>query len=178
MSKPLLSDRVREVLDLLDAAIADACKQLEAQPDNPLIRRFGAGRVVAFAINFSDLGISGRNGTSWSVFEHDHLAQYRYARELLESRRFSALRDLLASRSYHDRSNGVKAFAPEVIDRIKAITGDLADLERAVGARHLGKDTASGSAPDDNGVSRRVLPSGVVVESAEPRQTPRTRVRP
>lgn len=146
MSEPTatLSDRLRETLRLLDEAIADAAKRLEDMPDNPRIRRHGGG--ISFSIPFSELNVAGR-GHSWSVFEHDHLAQYKYARGLIENRRFAALRTLLSSQSYYDPSAGVRGFATEVIENITAITGDLRGLEAAVDGTRMGATSSQDPTP-------------------------------
>lgn len=164
-----LTARLSEALRLVDEAIVDASSRLGQQPDNPAIQRVG-GSSGAFVIKLSDMtttkSLLGKPGeepkritrTSWSVFDHDWLAQYRYARELLESRRFSALRELLSNGSYRDPSHGMRFFAPEVIDNIKRITGDLRDAVSLTDARRM-RDP-------------REMPEGdrSDIELAEPRQ--------
>ncbi len=134
---PNLTERLAEALRLVDLAIQDASQQLQSQPDNPAIHRV-SDRVSAFVLPLSEMtmrtrragevgGPPGSRGprTSWSPFDHDWLAQVRYARELLELRRFSALRALLSGGGYRDPSHGFRTFAPEVIENISRITGDL-----------------------------------------------------
>lgn len=181
-----LSERLAAALALIDEAIVDASARLKGQPDNPRIKRIGDPEkgASAFCINFSDVL---QRGNQWDVFTHDWLAQYRYARELIETRRFGALAELLSTGSYRDRSHGRRSFAPEVIERVKAITGDLllvVSLSNAVGLARASKavegSDESGAAPgglagpaDENGIVRRHIGGGVVVETAEPRQLAR-----
>lgn len=155
-----LSERLAHALALIDEAIADAAGKLGTGPDNPAIRRIGGAdkKLVAFGINFSELGRAGRAG-SWDPFTHDFLAQYRYARELVEKRKFSALRDLLAGHTYRDLSHGLRTFAPEVIEHVKAITGDLSAAVALTDANRMRVKALD--AP---------LAAGPVVVSAEPRQ--------
>lgn len=180
---PNLTDRLADALRLVDEAITSASEQLADGPDNPRVKRL-PGSVSAFEIKLSDLTsrarMPGERGTgpvhraSWSVFDHDWLAQYRYARELLEARRFAALRELLAGGGYRDTSHGWRAFAPEVIGHIKAITGDLQDAVSLTDAKRM-KD-------------ERTAPcEGALFVTAEPRQlsgkqfsdgAPRRRPRP
>lgn len=181
--KPTLTARLADALRLVDEAIAEASEQLANGPDNPRVQRF-SGSVSAFTVKLSDLTTRARmpgergtgpvHRTSWSVFDHDWLAQYRYARELLESRRFAALRDLLAGGGYRDASHGWRAFAPEVIEHIKAVTGDLRAAVSLTDAKRM-KDEQP--APSE----------GELFVTAEPRQlsgkqlydgVPRRRPRP
>lgn len=145
-TQPNLTERLANALRLVDEAITKASVQLAEGPDNPRVQRF-SGSASAFTVKLSDLTtrarMPGERGTgsvhrsSWSVFDHDWLAQYRYARELLEARRFAALRELLAGGGYRDSSHGWRAFAPEVIEHIKAITGDLQDAVSLTDARRM-----------------------------------------
>jgi hypothetical protein len=182
-SSPNLSERLADALRLVDEAIASASQQLANGPDNPRIQRL-SGSVSAFTVKLSDLttrarmpgerGTGSVNRSSWSVFDHDWLAQYRYARELLEARRFAALRELLAGGGYRDSSHGWRAFAPEVIEHVKAITGDLQTAVSLTDAKRM-KDEA----PTEG--------EGPLFVTAEPRQlsgkqlydgVPRRRPRP
>lgn len=130
-----LTSALAKALELVSAAVDDAAARVVCGPDNPAIRRHST-QVTAFSINFSELGkcqTSARKpgqpckpGTgNWDPFFYDWKAQYRYAQELLEGRKFGALRSLLTSEGYRDPSRGFCVFAPEVIAHIKAITGDL-----------------------------------------------------
>lgn len=164
-----LAARLNEALRLVDEAIADAATRLGQQPDNPAIQRVG-GATGAFVIRLSDMTTTKNlltkpgeepkrvSRTSWSVFDHDWLAQYRYARKLLETRRFSALREMLANGSYRDPSHGLRFFAPEVIDNIKRITGYLRNAVSLTDARRMG-DALDMPEPDRSNI-----------DVAEPRQ--------
>lgn len=158
-----LSEHLTRALSLIDAAVADAAARVVAGPDNPAIRRLsgsneGAGEgagtgpgntgVIAFAINFSEIGRRGLSSSgSWDPFSHDWLAQYRYARELLEKRRFAALRDLLSGGGYRDPSHGMRVFAVEVIEHIKGITGDLRQAVALTDAVRMSSPAESAAAP-------------------------------
>lgn len=123
-----LTARLAEALRLVDEAVTDAIKKVEGLPDNPRINRISER---SFSIRFSDLG------KSLSVFDHDWLAQYRYVQELLQKRKFWALKELLSNGSYRDGSHGLRCFAPEVIENLKRITGDLLAAEKLTDARNL-----------------------------------------
>jgi len=160
-----LTERLADALRLVDEAITKASEQLAAGPDSPRVQRL-SGSVSAFAVRLSDLTtrarMPGERGTgpvqrtSWSAFDHDWLAQYRHARELLEARRFAALRQLLAGGGYRDTSHGWRTFAPEVIGHIKAITGDLQDAVSLTDAKRMKCE-------------RPVPPEGALLVTAEPR---------
>lgn len=158
-----LSERLAYALALIDEAIADAASKLGTGPDNPAIRRIGGAdkKLIAFNVNSSELGRAGRTG-SWDPFSHDWLAQYRYARELVEKRKFSALRDLLSGHTYRDLSHGLRTFAPQVIEHVKAITGDLQAAVALTDANRLTAKALAASPHHDG--------SGNEVVSAEPRQ--------
>lgn len=156
-----LSEHLTRALKLIDAAVADAAARVVAGPDNPAIRRLGGASegtgegagtgntgVIAFAINFSEIGRRGLSSSgSWDPFSHDWLAQYRYARELLEKRRFAALRDLLSGGGYRDPSHGMRVFAAEVIEHIKGITGDLRQAVALTDAVRMSSPAESAAAP-------------------------------
>jgi hypothetical protein len=139
-----LSTRLAHALALIDEAIVDASSKLGSGPDNPAIKRHSdVPGLNAFSIRLSDIMKGGRS-TSGKLdpFTHDWLAQYRYARELVEKRKFAALRDLLAGQTYRDLSHGLRTFAPEVIEHIKAITGDLRAAVELTDASRLARTTA------------------------------------
>jgi hypothetical protein len=115
---PTLTELLDEALKRIDDAIADVSGQLDTQPDNPKIKR-ASGSVSAFVISSKDIG------DRWDPFYHDWKSQYAYVRELLEKRRFSALRTLLQAQMYRDPSHGTRTLAPEVIENVKGLTGDL-----------------------------------------------------
>lgn len=126
-----LSDSLARALQLIDAAVIDASRKVATGPDNPAVRRLD-GNVNAFIIQSSEFGKvrlspdgKKHTGASWLPFDHDWLSQYRYARDLLVSRRFAVLRELLTGASYLDPACGRRSFAPKVIEHIQAITGDL-----------------------------------------------------
>jgi predicted transposase YbfD/YdcC len=92
------------------------------------------GATSAFVISSKDL-FAGKG--QWDVFYHDWKAQYRYVRELLTKRKFAALRTLLREEMYSDPSHGRRSLAPEVIAKIKDITGDLLTAVDATNASRL-----------------------------------------
>jgi hypothetical protein len=115
MTEPNLSTRVIEAMRLIDEAIANSAQQLDQAPDNPAIKRV-PGPTRGFVMSSSAMFAS----DNWTAFFHDWKAQYEFAKELLEKRRFSVLRKLLDGKSFEDRT-----FAPAVIEKITVITGDL-----------------------------------------------------
>lgn len=125
-----ITERLHVALRELEAAIEEAGDQLKQQPDNPAIKRIGDSRIRAFVIQSSTLF---RSPYPWDPFFHDWKAQYEYAYELLKKRRFAALRDLLQAQTYLDPSHGRRSFAPEVIEHVKAITGDLLNADDLTG---------------------------------------------
>jgi hypothetical protein len=144
-----LSSRLARALALVDEAITEAAARLEAQPDNPAITRHtpAGSKLTAFTINLSDIAKAGGRSTgSWDPFSHDWLAQYRYARDLIVARRFTALRDLLAGLGYRDPSLGYRSLAPEVVERIRAITGDIRFAVEVTDLRGLRSHALVGSA--------------------------------
>lgn len=131
---PSLTSRLAEALLLVDTVIAETVTQLAEMPDNPKITRVGTD-VRAFRISSADVFASNK----WDPFFHDGLLQYGYAKELMESRRFAALRILLQAQTHLDPSHGRRTFAPEVIARLKEVTGDLLIAERILGVGALDK---------------------------------------
>lgn len=117
-----LTVRLRAALLLLNEAIEGARDRIvEGGPDNPAVQRLGGS---AMAVPMSEL----TRMRSWDAFAHDWQAQYKCAAELLERRRFVALRELIETGRFRDGSEGVRRFAPEVIDHIRRIVGDLAGV--------------------------------------------------
>ena len=119
--KPKLAELLIQALALFEGAIEEARVELVKQGDNPKIDRRFPNAPNVFVISSSVLGANQK----WDPFAHDWVAQYRYAADLLQTRRFAALEKLLEGSGYRDASHGMRTFAPEVIERIKAITGDL-----------------------------------------------------
>jgi hypothetical protein len=123
-----LTERLAEAMRLIDEAIADARSRLATQADNPAIHRL---TQRAFVLPLSEV-LSRKVGAgavrprvSWAAFDHDWLAQYEHARELLAKRHFGALQEMLSNGGYRSASHGFRGFAPEVVENIKRITGDL-----------------------------------------------------
>lgn len=157
MKDDSLTDHLYRALALIDVAVSEAAAKVSAGPDNPAVHRIrGAGNIIAFTINFSDIGRR-KGSASWDPFSHDWLAQYRYAKELIEKRKFSVLRDLLAGGTYRDPSHGIRVFAPEVIEHVKAITGDLRAAVALTDASRMATqewDTCLDSDSDGNSIIR------------------------
>lgn len=146
LTEPTLADRIRHALALIEVAVTEAKQKIGQQLDNPRIERRFENAKSAFVVDSKVLNDTSR----WDVFFHDWTSQYRYAAELLEKRRFSALEKLLSGQSYSDSSHGTKAFAPEVIERVSAITGDLRHaISRLGGPATLNHDENAVTKPAD-----------------------------
>lgn len=145
-----LADALAAAMKQIDAACEDAAKRIGEQPDNPAVRRLDASKN-AFVIQASEVFES----KNWDVFRHDWLAQYRHIQQLLADHKFGALSELLQTGSWYHASHGRRFFAPEVIENVKRITGDLRSAVKNVDATQVAKVAAM----DD-----------VEIERAEPRQ--------
>lgn len=156
-----LNSQLARALEMIELAGAEAAASIASGPDNPAIKRIGAA-------GFAEL----RRRDGWDVFRHDWVSQYRFAAGLIRGKRFTVLRDLLAAGSVREPGYGLRQFAPEVIDRIRAITGDMRLAANLTGAPST---TAVGSMPDEFGVVERVTEGGAAAISHEPRQLRRRR---
>lgn len=113
MTDKTLSERLKEVEALLDQAIVKAGIRVDQGPSNPAAMPLAGG---AFVVRSSAMFAS----DNWSVFFHDWKAQYAHVKELLGAHKFSELRVLLDGKAV-----GQQKLAPEVIEYVKKITGDL-----------------------------------------------------
>lgn len=143
-----LADMLAAAMKLIDEACDEAAKRIGEQPDNPAVERVGNGK--GFVISSSEVFKT----DNWDVFRHDWLAQYRHVQQLLQDRKFGALSELLSHGSYYKASHGRRFFAPEVIENVKRITGDLRAAVKHVDATQVSK----------------TVESDVEIERAEPRQ--------
>lgn len=164
-----LSERLAEAVRLVREACVQCAAEIVKLPDNPNVQRLpgsGQAMVISSAIVFKR--------DRWDSFFHDWPAQYNYVAELLQRRRFSALRDLLAGHGYRDPSHGLRSFAPEVIERVKAITGDLSLAFDELDAGGVDRMVAS------RGVAAmpKTDAAGNLIERNEPRQLARNRFGP
>lgn len=139
--KPTLAERIQHALVMIEIAASETQKQISIQADNPKIQKRFEGCPSAFVVESSQLAIAGK----WDVFSHDWKNQYDYASELIRKRQFSALEHLLSGHSYRDKSSGLKSFAPEVIEKISAITGDMRLAIQRIGGIQI---TEGPSIPD------------------------------
>lgn len=114
MPEQNLSQRLKDIAALLDHAIAEAATRVGQGPANPAALALPGGR--GFTMRSSAFGAS----DNWSVFFHDWKAQYEHVKTLLLAKKFSELRVMLDGKSVTNQK-----LAPNVIEYVKKITGDL-----------------------------------------------------
>lgn len=120
MTDQNLTQQLQQVHAALRQAANDSAAKVRGEPDNPAIQRV-AGSARAFTLRSSDLG------SNWSPFFHDWKAQYDLVAKLLEERKFGAVREILQTGKHRQggSAHGTQQLAEPVVQRIRAIVGDL-----------------------------------------------------
>lgn len=114
----LASSIARAIADLT-AAANEAAEKLAGGPDNPAIKRSGP-RTLTIAMK--DMGLK-----NWTPFYHDWKAQYNELAEMLRAHRFAAVADAATTGSIKSKG-GKRDLAPEVVQRLRAIIGDVREV--------------------------------------------------
>lgn len=103
-------------------AVAQCAAQLRALPGNPAANSL-SDTPRAFVMSSS--AMFGNSGGRWDVFFHDWPSQYDEVAKLLESRNFAKVRELLTGERVELARQGRTSLAPQVIENIRAVTGNL-----------------------------------------------------
>jgi len=140
MPHPL--ETLAQALSDADQLIANATSQISGlidaigrDRDNPGIQRF-PGAVNGYVTSLSTLksaknakppsgGPSSASTFRMDPFFHDWRAQYTMVKELVESRRFGAVKDLLEGKKIEHEARGRVDLAPEVIENLSNVIGNL-----------------------------------------------------
>lgn len=123
MADTNLTSQLAAAEALMAQAIADACSKLRALPGNPATTPVGNGSVKAFTVSSSS--VFGSPGLRMDAFFHHWQSQYEAVAKLLEKRNFARVRELLEGKTVEVPGQGRTSLAPQVIENIKAVTGDL-----------------------------------------------------
>lgn len=132
----------------LQTRVEELSAAVKALPDNPAIKRPGAGQVNAFVVSSSDLFGAPTKAhkeafpddkrppsSNWSPFFHDWKLQYDAVADLLRAQNFGTLATLLETGTLRARNgHNAEKFAPEVILALRKVIGELHKAENQVTA--------------------------------------------